>query len=315
MKKIILSIIVAVTIAGCQSEVRKESPVNRVVQPDTSKTSQTEARVACLQGGGTIRLCYDTTNISFRGDTTLVVELSSLNKVRQLLSDSAFKPVYDSIGAFCGEVDVAYAKKTDIIIWPFYLLSLLSVVLLVLLVIEIKKRKKMDAKLSEITRACNNNLELGEIKGDLSYLSNKYESLSGDLASLRELYNSLASSTVSVAKNKPEDVTTERVGKTDKIQELYAVSIFKDSMRSVTSTPDVASIFKMRLKNESEATVTIYEKSIDKVLANSSFLDGCDYTNLGGANPKSLTVEKEGVAVKRADNNWTLSVKPKIVLR
>lgn len=91
----------------------------------------------------------------------------------------------------------------------------------------------------------------------------------------------------------------------DPVQLLYADSIYKGEFHRVKESPDDDTVFELRLTNpnDTQANFTIYKQAHNRILANLSFLEGCEKQVLGKT---KVSVEKEGVAQKDSNGRWNI---------
>jgi uncharacterized repeat protein (TIGR02543 family) len=92
---------------------------------------------------------------------------------------------------------------------------------------------------------------------------------------------------------------------------LYADSIIDGKFNCVRETPNEDTIFELKLNSagDTRANVVVYKPAYRRVIARSSFLDGCEKQILGNTN---VIMQDEGVATKDGNGNWTISTKPKV---
>lgn len=93
---------------------------------------------------------------------------------------------------------------------------------------------------------------------------------------------------------------------------LYADSIVNDLFLVVRENADRDSIFKLELTCDTHAIVTIYDDAKRKVLANSSYLDGCEKEIIGN---QIVQIVRNGEAEKDSNGKWRVRSKLKVVLR
>lgn len=90
---------------------------------------------------------------------------------------------------------------------------------------------------------------------------------------------------------------------------LYADSIVNGKFTRVKESPGDDSIFELKLKGDSHACVTIYKPAHQKVLANPSFLEGCEKQLLGNT---TVSVVREGEAQKNDNGKWIVTTPLKV---
>lgn len=97
------------------------------------------------------------------------------------------------------------------------------------------------------------------------------------------------------------------------VRRYYAESIQDNRYVKVKETQTDDAIFEITVKpDKSAATVTVCKNAFRKVLANPSFLDGCDKQVSGNT---TVIVEEEGTAERTDDNKWVIRKQIKVALR
>ena len=97
------------------------------------------------------------------------------------------------------------------------------------------------------------------------------------------------------------------------VRKYYAESIQDNRYVKVKEFQTDDAIFEITVKpNKNMATVTVCKTAYRKVLANPSFLDGCDKQVSGNT---SVSVEEEGTAERTDDNRWIVRKQIIVVLR
>ena len=93
---------------------------------------------------------------------------------------------------------------------------------------------------------------------------------------------------------------------------LYADSIVNDLFSGVRENAGSDSIFKLELTSDTRAIVTIYDDAKRKVLANPSYLAGCEKQITGNY---EVQTAHNGEAEKDSNGKWRVRTKLKVVLR
>ena len=93
---------------------------------------------------------------------------------------------------------------------------------------------------------------------------------------------------------------------------LYAMAIIDGGLQRVKENASEETIFELRLKGDSRADLDIYRPACEKILADVSFLDGCDKQVVGNT---SVSVEEVGEAVKDSNGFWRVAKKIKVAVR
>lgn len=95
---------------------------------------------------------------------------------------------------------------------------------------------------------------------------------------------------------------------------LYAESIVEGRFARVKEQCGEDSVFELRLRNEKSAEFAICQSAIRRVIANPSFVDGCDKQVL----PNASTIETVSVGIAQKDEStgkWMVSQNLKIVIK
>jgi cell division protein FtsB len=95
-------------------------------------------------------------------------------------------------------------------------------------------------------------------------------------------------------------------------QALYADSIFEGKFNCVRETPNDDTIFELKFNRagDTQAKVVVYREAYGKVIANPAYLEGCEKQVLVGGN--TVTMQREGVAIKDGNGDWIIRTKPEV---
>lgn len=178
----------------------------------------------------------------------------------------------------------------------------------------IEHRKGEIKKLQEINNDSNSsnhsqvanflNKKVIELEKKNNELGNKVSLLEDKLKEKKEQSNSeIVLSTNQQSSSKP--VVSQK--------QLYADSIIDGEFSHVWEKENDDTVFVLTQKAENRASININKRAYSKVLANASFLDGCDKQVL----PNSTTVEIlcEGEAERGANGKWKVVSPLKVELR
>lgn len=213
-------------------------------------------------------------------------------------------------------------KKGDlwlyVILGLAILLSIVSILLSILLPIIYQKR--LQDKVVDIVRGSDrlkNWRDDGKVDAKTTVVSNT--SYDGDIRELRNRVSDLEDKLRNATKENTNTVVTSissSQGKTavsgSSAKHLYADSIVNGKFNKVKETPGDDSIFELNLKGDSKANVTIYKQAYNKVLANPSYLEGCEKQMPGNT---SVHIDREGTAEKDDNGKWKLVNPLKVVLK
>ena len=95
---------------------------------------------------------------------------------------------------------------------------------------------------------------------------------------------------------------------------LYADAIIDDCFVKVRELPNEDSIFVLHLNGENSADFSIYKSAYQRVVANPSFLEGCEKQVLGDT--MQLEIVSEGKAQRELSNGkWKVINKLNVIIR
>lgn len=96
---------------------------------------------------------------------------------------------------------------------------------------------------------------------------------------------------------------------------LYSDAIVDGSLNKVKERPNDDTIFELILneQNSTSAKVVIYSGAKRRIIANASFLEGCEKQIIGS---NDVVVEREGIAEKDSTTGvWNLIKRPKVLIK
>lgn len=108
------------------------------------------------------------------------------------------------------------------------------------------------------------------------------------------------------------DQTPEPPKPAESQKKLFADSILNEVFLRVRQQENDDTLYVLKLKSETHATFTLYERAYNRVIANTSFLEGCEKQVLGNS---SVEIIREGEAEKGADGKWKVVTPLKIEIR
>lgn len=271
--------------------------------------------------------------------TTIVVDTNQIQFLKSLVSKSDNLVYYSDLGCLISKIDTLQKKVDDfqkkVVIgdiggtkkWVLVLLFTLIVIVLVLTIIigimhnrmieineRIDHRKREIKKLQEINNDSNSsnnsqvanylNKKVIELERRNNDLFNKVSLLEDKLKEKMVPSNSEVELRVD-QQSSPKPVVSQKL--------LYADSIIEGEFSHVWEKENDDTVFILTQKKENNASINLNKRAYSKVLANASFLDGCDKQVL----PNSTTVEIlcEGEAVRGADGKWKVVSPLKVELR
>lgn len=92
----------------------------------------------------------------------------------------------------------------------------------------------------------------------------------------------------------------------------YADAIINGYFNRITETPNEDTIFELYLRNEQTATFTAYGEAYRRIIANHSFLEGCDKQVLNNA--RNVKIEGEGSTQRQIDGKWKIIKKLSVII-
>jgi hypothetical protein len=93
---------------------------------------------------------------------------------------------------------------------------------------------------------------------------------------------------------------------------LFADSIIDGVFSHVKEQENDDTIFVLKLKNENSATISIFKQAYGRVLANASYLEGCEKQIIGNS---SVEIVREGEAEKGYNGKWKVVSPLKVEIR
>ena len=207
--------------------------------------------------------------------------------------------------------------------WVRILLFVLAFVMIVFLLVIIWLIKGLEDEIVSVVTDDNGNIKkwvkrITE-KPSITPVQKSYDSEIRDLQKEnRELKNRIneLEDNIWALKNKPEARVIEQQTipskPVDSIKLLYSDSIIDGWFCHVWAQENDDTIFVLKLKSENHAIFTVFNQAYNKVLANASYLDGCDKQVL---NSNTVDILSEGEAVREANGKWKVVSPLKVELR
>lgn len=93
---------------------------------------------------------------------------------------------------------------------------------------------------------------------------------------------------------------------------LYADSIIDGMFSHVKEQENDDTIFVLKLKNANSATISIFKQAYGRVLANASYLEGCEKQIIGNS---SVEIVREGEAERAFNGKWKVVSPLKVEIR
>lgn len=141
--------------------------------------------------------------------------------------------------------------------------------------------------------------ELKEIKIENSNLKNRVAALEDALRK-----NEASSMVASKQQSSLKPIETQKL--------LYADSIIDGVFSHVKEQKNDDTIFVLKLKNENTASISIFEQAHGRVIANASYLEGCEKQIIGNS---SVEIVREGKAERGFNGKWKVVSPLKVEIR
>jgi len=210
----------------------------------------------------------------------------------------------DSISKLQSQISSSNNEESDLI--PDLVSYALAVIVLTLLVLLFVMIRKKNAKITHNkTRKEHYEKEFNKNEKEKSVLLGEKNKLSLENEKLRDEIQNLR---VEVEqKTRP----LSPVPAPSLLQSLYADAIIDGKFNRVKEQPDDDTIFELKLRkpNAMRANVIVYAPSHKRVIANHSFLEGCEKQILGNT---TVTMLREGIAQKDGSGKWFIIITPEI---
>lgn len=146
--------------------------------------------------------------------------------------------------------------------------------------------------------------------GDIRSLQNENRELKNRLAALEDMLKERNDSSDRERPMASEQQPSSGSVETQKL--LYADSIIYGEFSHVKEQENDDTVFVLTLKSESAATVSIFRPAYSKVVANASYLEGCEKQIIGNS---SVVVVREGEAEKGFNGKWKVISPLKVEIR
>lgn len=290
---------------------------------NTSSTSQTKNTCIVLTYNKTE---MDTTPNSVTLDSTRIVLFN------RFLNDSI--PYYKTDSILQSELDTLQRKVSHLLTeaeeegfgqtkpWVLIFLFLLGclglgiTVCLIFLQRKLKRNsKRIDKRKEEIEnlqkaieRSQNNHRNQGasSVEKELKQIKIENFDLKNRVSALEDLLRKNDSSSVLAAKQQ----TSLKPVETQKL--LYADSIIDGVFSHVKEQENDDTIFVLKLKNENSASISLFKQAYGRVLANASYLEGCEKQIIG---KDTVEIIREGEAEKGFNGKWKVVSPLKVEIR
>lgn len=178
---------------------------------------------------------------------------------------------------------------------------------------EIEKRKKEIEDLKkEIGKSNGNasNKDIVSIESEIIKVKEENHKLNNRLKDLEHMLKETDLSYDRESAYTPNQQPTSKYVETQKL--LYADSIIDGEFSHVKEQENDDTVFVLTLKSESIASVSIFRQAYGKVIANASYLEGCEKQIIGNS---SVVIVREGEAEKGFNGKWKVVSPLKVEIR
>ena len=277
-----------------------------------AKTSSSQDYAQSLP---TLIIKMDSAYHSLDSTFTIHVDTATLKKLEKIINE---------YGELRGEIDSIKQKQDSIpiilttttwkvlvFIWGFIVTVGLIFILVFYFVKDRKKRR------NDIVDIVTDSRRIQQwLSSNLCKQQNGAD-LSEKIADLDKKFNEIKGNKEHSLSSSPNGNTVSSTAKnvltTPRERKLYAESIQENRYVKVKEVPTDDAIFELTPNlNRGTATVTIYKRSYQKVLANPSYLDGCDRQVSGST---SVNVTEEGIAELSNENKWLVRKQIRVTLK
>jgi len=145
---------------------------------------------------------------------------------------------------------------------------------------------------------------------DIRNLQNENRDLKKRVATLEDMLKGKNASSGIESSSYTQQQTSSRPVETQKM--LYADSIIDGVFSHVWEYENDDTVFTLRIKNDTNASITLYKGAYNKVLANASYLEGCEKQILGS---NSVVIAREGEAELLGNGKWKVVTPLKVEIR
>ncbi|GHT02193.1 hypothetical protein AGMMS49525_05300 [Bacteroidia bacterium] len=137
-----------------------------------------------------------------------------------------------------------------------------------------------------------------------------------DEQQFKQLFEACWANKQSASANTSQEQTTPQPVPQNQPKSFYADAIIDDKFNRVKETADENETnFELKLNRASDTTakVVVYQGAYRRILANPSFLEGCEkQLSVSGNNYTSVIMIKEGIAQKDSDGKWRITTTPEV---
>lgn len=145
---------------------------------------------------------------------------------------------------------------------------------------------------------------------EIRNLQSENRDLKDRMAALEDALRNHNTSTVTESNTFDNQFSSSKPVETQKM--LYADSIIDGVFSHVREYENDDTVFVLKLKNDTNASIMLYKGAYNKVLANASYLEGCEKQILGS---NSVEIAREGEAEMVSNGKWKVVIPLKVEIR
>ena len=185
--------------------------------------------------------------------------------------------------------------------------------------LEHKENDLLRVKSSLYDEKASANTEMARLRSKIQSLEREKSSLFDENVSLGEEMDRLRAAQSCARENRIEDATSKTTNQianqtSGSQMTLFADAIIDDCFVKVRETPNEDSIFILHQNGENSAAFEVYESAYNRVVANPSFLEGCEKQVIGES--LQLEIISKGMAQKDFSNGkWKVINKLNVIIR
>lgn len=280
-----------------KTEIAKEQAIAK------KNVSTNKNKDVFLRPLDSLKILNDSINKLIKYDSASRVEIQTLNnEINKLNSEIELKDKN---------------SRNRISIFYFYsLIAILIILIFIFINAKVHANQKYTKRQEQLRKS---QTDLNQSKSEIETLTFKVKQLIDENDKIKnenqqyrtEIYQRQQKliENVSVSQTILEKNTTEV--DSPKFASFYADAIIDGKFNRVKEQPDDDTIFELKVNDTSDknASVVIYEFAHKRVIANPSFLEGCEKQILGNS---IVTMLREGKAAKDGNGKWILTLTPEV---
>lgn len=213
-------------------------------------------------------------------------------------------------------------KSSKLMEIPWFRILLIAVIGVITWGIVWKRKWLKKVLLSNVKSKSLHEKSYKELKAEIVNMQNRMEKIEKQYKKLsqklefgkehkKQEYNS-QNVIITTSEEKVEKIVIDKPEPQRFPSVLYSDAIIDGYFNRVIEASNEDTVFELCLRNEQMAAFFIYNNAYKRIIANPSFLEGCDKQILNNA--QHIKVENEGLAQRQADGKWKIIKKPNIII-